>query len=37
MQFIDDYIARKKGLKKVEYAHLRCSSRSCAGTQGIMV
>jgi DNA polymerase-3 subunit alpha len=36
MQFIDDYIARKKGLKKVEYAH-PLLEQVCAETQGIIV
>lgn len=36
MQFIDDYIARKKGQKKVEYAH-PLLEQVCAETQGIIV
>ncbi len=36
MQFIDDYIARKKGLKKIEYAH-PLLEQVCAETQGIIV
>jgi DNA polymerase III subunit alpha len=36
MQFIDDYIARKKGLKKIEYAHPLLET-VCAETQGIIV
>jgi DNA polymerase-3 subunit alpha len=36
MQFIDDYIARKKGLKKVHYAH-PLLEKVCADTYGIIV
>ncbi len=36
MQFIDDYIACKKGVKKVSYAH-PLLEQVCAQTQGIMV
>lgn len=36
MQFIDDYIERKKGLKKVEYPH-PLLEQVCAETQGIIV
>lgn len=36
MQFIDDYIARKKGLKKVIYAH-PLLEQVCADTYGIIV
>ena len=36
MQFIDDYIARKKGVKKIEYAH-PLLEQVCAETYGIMV
>lgn len=36
MQFIDDYIARKKGQKKLEYAH-PLLEQVCAETYGIMV
>jgi DNA polymerase III subunit alpha len=36
MKFIDDYIARKKGLKSIEYAH-PLLEQVCAETYGIMV
>jgi len=36
MQFIPDYIERKKGLKKVEYAH-PLLEQVCADTYGIMI
>ncbi len=36
MQFIDDYIARKKGQKKIEYHH-PLLEQVCAETYGIMV
>ena len=36
MQFIDDYVARKKGLKKIDYAH-PLLEQVCAETYGIMV
>ncbi len=36
MQFIDDYIARKKGLNKIEYAH-PLLAQVCADTYGIIV
>lgn len=36
MQFIDDYIARKKGLKKVQYHH-PLLEKVCAETNGIIV
>lgn len=36
MQFIDDYIERKKGLKKVEYLH-PLLEKVCAETHGIIV
>lgn len=36
MQFIDDYIARKKGLKTIEYAHPLLKD-VCEETYGIMV
>jgi DNA polymerase III subunit alpha len=36
MKFIDDYIARKKGQKKIEYAH-PLLEQVCAETYGIMV
>jgi DNA polymerase-3 subunit alpha len=36
MQFIDDYIARKKGQKKIEYAH-PLLEQVCAETFGIIV
>ena len=36
MKFIDDYIARKKGLKNIEYAH-PLLEQVCAETYGIMV
>lgn len=36
MQFIDDYIARKKGLKKIEYHH-PLLELVCAETYGILV
>jgi len=36
MQFIDEYIARKKGTKKIEYAH-PLLERVCAETYGIIV
>jgi len=36
MQFIDDYIARKKGQKKIEYIHPLLES-VCAETYGIIV
>ncbi len=36
MKFIDDYIARKKGLKAIEYAH-PLLEQVCAETYGIMV
>ena len=36
MQFIDDYIERKKGLKKVEYLH-PLLEQVCAETHGIIV
>ena len=36
MKFIDDYIARKKGLKRIEYAH-PLLEQVCAETYGIMV
>ncbi len=36
MQFIPDYIDRKKGLKKVEYAH-PLLEQVCADTYGIMI
>ena len=36
MQFIDDYIARKKGIKKVVYAH-PLLEQVCSETQGIIV
>ena len=36
MKFIDDYIARKKGLKSIEYAH-PLLEQVCAETYGIIV
>lgn len=36
MQFIDDYIERKKGIKKVEYLH-PLLEKVCAETHGIIV
>jgi len=36
MQFIDDYIARKKGQKTIQYAH-PLLEQVCAETQGIIV
>ena len=36
MKFIDDYIARKKGLKEIEYAH-PLLEQVCAETYGIIV
>ncbi|MFZ0711621.1 MAG: DNA polymerase III subunit alpha [Terrimicrobiaceae bacterium] len=36
MRFIDDYIARKRGLKSIEYAH-PLLEQVCAETYGIMV
>ncbi|MEX1117609.1 MAG: DNA polymerase III subunit alpha [Terrimicrobiaceae bacterium] len=36
MQFIDDYIARKKGIKKIEYIH-PLLEKVCAETYGIIV
>ncbi len=36
MQFIDDYIARKKGLKKIEYIH-PLLEQVCSETYGIIV